>query len=344
MLDVFKKHSNVSLVTTARCWIDANGDRIQAESERAAQIMRPFDKDTSLKANEAIAGTLKDLTNYLGEPSSQMFRKKDFDGGYDTNFKQIGDLEFSYRLLHHGDYYFIADELCFFRSHQESWSTGRVLDLTSYLDWFLLGSKYSKHLAEAGFTSDEYCLKVIRLIASNLEDRLHKAERLGSEGQRAVLRELFVGSDPLSYFKTQKGKARDLDEELRALGAIAFLQSAILENEIRTAHDEMSREYHLDPELKTDILTLTRPDMAAGIVGFKRALKRKDRRMEALKFAVRKGNLNMESLKQTIKGLEDSMSEKNQEIESLRHSLDNMGNSLSWKVTQPLRKIKGQLS
>jgi glycosyltransferase involved in cell wall biosynthesis len=343
MLDIFKKHPNLSLVTSARCWIDAKGDRIQAESDRAGKIMRPFDKDTSLTAVEAITGTLKELTNWLGEPSSQMFRKKHADGGYDTNFKQIGDLELSYRLLQHGDYYFIADELCFFRSHQESWSTGRVLDLTAYLDWFLLGSKYSRHLAQAGFTSDEYCLKVIRLIANNLEDRLHKAERFNAEGQKAVLRELFVGSDPLSYFASQKGKPRDLDEELRALGAIAFLQSAILENEIRTAHDEMAREYNLEPELMNELLTLRRPDMAKGIVGIKQALKRKDRRMEALKFAVRKGNINMGSLKETIRGLEETIVEKNKEIESLRNSLDNMGNSLSWKVTQPLRKIKGQL-
>jgi glycosyltransferase involved in cell wall biosynthesis len=343
MLDVFAKHPNLSLVTSARCWIDADGKRIEADSERAAQIMRPFEQDTQLTAAEAITGTMKELTNWLGEPSSQMFRKAHADGGYDTNFKQIGDLELSYRLLQHGDYYFIADELCFFRSHQESWSTGRMLDLTAYLDWFLLGSKYNQYLAQTGLTSDEYCLKVIRLIASNLEDRLHKSERLGPEGQQAVLRELFVGSDPLSFFTASKKKPRDLDEELRALGAIAFLQSAVLENEIRIAHDEMSREYNLDPELKSELLPLTRPDMAKGIAGLKRALKRKDRRLEAVKFAVRKGHLNSQSLKQTIKGLEQTIAEQEKEIESLRNSLDDMGNSLSWKVTQPLRKLKGQL-
>jgi glycosyltransferase involved in cell wall biosynthesis len=342
MLDVFEKSPEVSLVTTARCWIDAKGERINAESDRAAKIMRPFDQDNLLTAKEAITSTLRELTNWLGEPSSQMFRKEHAEGGYDTNFKQIGDIELSYRLLQHGDYYFIADELCYFRSHEESWSTNRMLDLIAYLDWFLLGSKYSKYLTEAGLTSDQYCLRVMRLIASNLEDRLHHANRLSYEEQCLVLREFLAGKDPLSYFVGGNGKSRNPEEELRALGAIALLQSAILENEIRLAHDEMARPYNLEPEVESELLSRNRPDTAEGIAGMKRALNRKDRRMEALKFAVRKGHIKADSLKQTIKGLKDEITEKDREIESLRSSLSAMGNSLSWKVTQPLRRLKGR--
>src|SRR5271154_6171346 len=98
MLKVFNDHPNVSLVTSSRCWIDANGEPIKADSNVSAKTMKPFAEDTCLSAAEAITGTLKEVINWLGEPSSQMFLREHADGGYDTSFKQVGDLEYSYRL------------------------------------------------------------------------------------------------------------------------------------------------------------------------------------------------------------------------------------------------------
>ena len=107
--------------------------------------MKPFDRDTSLTAGEAIGGTLQDIMNWLGEPCSQMFRTQHADGGYDTSFRQIGDLEYSYRRLQHGEDYYISDDLCYFRRHAQRWSQARSFDLTAYLDWFLLASKYKNY-------------------------------------------------------------------------------------------------------------------------------------------------------------------------------------------------------
>ncbi|CAN5950466.1 unnamed protein product [Sphagnum jensenii] len=73
MVSVLEEYPHVNLVSTARCWIDENGDRIEPDSEIAAKTMKPFSEDRFLKASEAISETLKEVINWLGEPSSQMF-------------------------------------------------------------------------------------------------------------------------------------------------------------------------------------------------------------------------------------------------------------------------------
>src|ERR1700733_674016 len=79
MVAVLDENPDVSLVTSARCWIDGSGQKIDADSEMAAKIMKPFAKDTRISGAEAISQTLKDVLNWLGEPSSQMFRKENAD-------------------------------------------------------------------------------------------------------------------------------------------------------------------------------------------------------------------------------------------------------------------------
>jgi glycosyltransferase involved in cell wall biosynthesis len=340
MVAVLEQHPKVNLVTTARCWIDENGERIPPDSEASAKTMRPFEEDVLFAAEEAITTTLREVSNWLGEPSSQMFRKVGADGGYDISFKQVGDLEYSYRLLQHGDYYYIADELCQFRSHPESHSTRRTYDLTAYLDWFLLGSKYSKYLDIAGISHNEYCLNVVRMLTQNLEDRLTEALRTGSKQRCDVLQEFFAGVDPLKSFQCEKNAPRDFETELRALGIIAFVQAAIAENEMRMLHDQLSPPHTPEPLPTESYLRKVRPEFSAGVSEIKRTLDRRHKRVEALKYAVRKGHVNYKSLQETIRGLQEGLAAKDIEIASLRQSLSDVGNSLSWKVTEPLRMLK----
>jgi hypothetical protein len=341
MLAVFEKHPKVSLVTSARCWIDGQGKRIDADSAISAKTMRPFDQDTYLSAKDAITGTLKDVINWLGEPSSQMFKREFADGGYDVTFKQIGDLEYSYRLLKHGDYYFIADELCYFRSHEQSWSTARGLDLTAYLDWFVLGAKYSEYLSQADMSPEQYCLNVIRATTAALEDRLSdSAGELLEPEQLGAIKALFGTTDLLSFFKYGRGESRNLAREEQALGIIAFVQCAVLENELRLVHQELARAYSI--EIRGEALAASRGDIANGIEGLKQALRRKNRHIDALKRAVRKSNLLIEDYRAKYCALQHRVNEQEKEIKSLRALLNAMGSSLSWKVTEPLRMLKGQ--
>lgn len=306
MVYILDENTDISLVTSARSWIDAEGQRIEAESQTANRIMKPYPRDTRVPSKEAITQTLEEVTNWLGEPCSQMFRREHADHGYDTSFRQVGDLEYSYRLLQNGDYYFLADDLCSFRLHAESWSTARKLDITAYLDWFLLASKYRRYLS-ADLKIEEHCLNIIFKLTQNLEHELNEAKRLGLDKRGSVLLELCDLSDPLSFYECEKGAPRDFPTEFKGLGAIAFLHSALIENELRLAHAAVA-----SPDItasSSQALANRRPELAVAI----------------------------DALKQTLM-------EKDKEIQALRQTLTEMGSSMSWRVTAPLRKFKSGLS
>jgi glycosyltransferase involved in cell wall biosynthesis len=303
MVAVLDKNADVSLVTTARGWIDGDGQNIDARSKMEAKIMKPFEQDTRITAEQAIGDTLKDKTNWLGEPCAQMFRREQATGGYDTAFKQIGDLEYSYRLLQNGDYFFIADELCFFRRHAESWSQARSLELLAHLDWFLLASKYEKYLPLTGMTNEQYCLKLLKELTENFEYELDEAKRLDSDQIDGVLKEL-LGGDFSTYFAAERNGTRNISRELEGVGIIAFVHCALLERQLRL-------KKHAHRHKLTDV----------------------NNRAQSMN----------DAMQNDIEALQRALVAKDDELEELRHLLTEMGNSVSWKVTAPLRKLKENL-
>lgn len=308
MLGVFENNASVSLAATTRLWIDADGKPIPAVSEIDVKLTKLLDQDTLIPGAQAITETLKEATNWIGEPSNQMFRAEFIDGGFDTSFNQIGDLEYNYRLLERGDYYYIADELCHFRKHSSSWTKSNNAELRTYLDWFLLAAKYRRYLNSAGMSPEEFCLAFMKAWTRNLECELNHANRLGKQDRPQVLRELLGNVDPFSLFNCEKNAKRDLVQEYKLLGALALFQTAVLENEIRIIHDETARHWQdFEPE-QNPIMDL-RPGLAKALEGMKETLKERDK-----------------------------------EIKALRQALDEMGNSASWKMTEPLRKLRGGLN
>jgi glycosyltransferase involved in cell wall biosynthesis len=303
MVAVLDKNADVSLVTTARGWIDGDGKHIDARSKMEAKIMKPFECDTRLAVDSAIADTLRDMVNWLGEPCAQMFRRAQASGGYDTSFKQIGDLEYGYRLLQHGDYFFIAEELCFFRRHAESWSQARSLELSAQLDWFLLASKYKKYLPLTAMTNEQYCLKLLQSLTENFEYELDQAKRLEAEQIDGVLAEL-LGADFSTYFVCEQGKTRNISRELEGVGIIAFVHCALLERTLRSKKHE-----------------------------HRHALSDVNSRAQSMN----------DAMQNDIEALQRALVAKDEELDELRRALTEMGNSVSWKVTAPLRKLKENL-
>ncbi len=306
-VSVFKENSNVVLVNCARIWIDASGQTIKIKTDLDKQLTKPFVKDTTLPGDKAIVSTLKDTINWLGEPSSQMFRAEFTNGGFDESFTQIGDLEYNYRLLQHGDYRFIADELCYFRKHGASMTTNNSKELSPCLEWLLLASKYTRFLTKAGFSAEEYCLKFLKDWMRNLEENLYQGNNTAVKERGAVLRELCGHIDPLSLFSCKKNAERNLLEEFRAMGAIALFQGALLEHELRLVGAEIARPYNEEP-FDNDALAQLRPGIVAALAGLKQTLLERDK-----------------------------------EIAALRIALNQMGDSVSWKLTEPLRKFKDRL-
>lgn len=58
-------------------------------------------------------------TNYIGEPSSVMFRRQQASRGFRSEFTHLMDLEMWFYLLEQGDLYNISESLCSIRRHQE---------------------------------------------------------------------------------------------------------------------------------------------------------------------------------------------------------------------------------
>jgi glycosyltransferase involved in cell wall biosynthesis len=303
-VSVFDHNPAVSLINCARRWIDAAGEEIKAESASDILLTKPFVEDTKLSGTDAIVWTLKEGFNPLGEPSSQMYRAEFIDGGFDESFRQIGDLEHNIRVLQHGDFYFVADELCQFRRHADSWTTANSFVLSTHLEWLLLASKCRDYLPKAGLTPEGYCLNFLKAWTRNLEERIYRDHGFERQKIEAVLHELCQNADPLSLFECAKSGERNLASEYRAFGAIALLHSVLLENQLRLANEEAAIPYTEVAENCNNLSDL-RPGMVAALAGLRRTLRERDK-----------------------------------EIAALRKALDEMGSSLSWKLTEPLRKIR----
>jgi hypothetical protein len=233
-----------------------------------------------------------------------MYRTEAADGGFDTAFSQIGDLENSFRLLQSGDYYFVAEELCYFRKHADSSTASHELDMAAHLDWLLLAARYRKYLPHADLSSDEYCLNFIKSWTHNLECEMNREGRLGMHERAGLLHELFGFPDPLSPLNCEKDAVRNTSSEYKMLSALALLQCVLLESELRTFHDRIAQPY-AETESAVGPGVDARPGLTAALDGLRRTLLERDK-----------------------------------EISELRAKLDVMGNSASWKLTEPLRKAK----
>jgi glycosyltransferase involved in cell wall biosynthesis len=306
-VNVFEHNPGVSLVNCTRAWIDASGNQIETKLKADILLTKPFQQDTKLTGKEAIVWTLRECCNPLGEPSSQMFRAEFINGGFDESFRQIGDYEYNIRQLERGDYYYVAEELCKFRRHSDSWTTTNSFVLSTYLEWLVVASRYRKYLPDAGLTPEQFCLNFVNAWAHNLEEQFYKSGRFKKLDAEVLLRELCQKEDPLTSFACEKNGPRDSVSEFRAFGAMALLQAVLLENQLRLANEEAARSY-TDTGKVSEQLMNTRPGFVAALSGLKQTLKERDK-----------------------------------EIAALRVALEEMGRSWSWKLTEPLRKFRANL-
>jgi glycosyltransferase involved in cell wall biosynthesis len=304
LLNVLEENPSVSLVASARCPIDANGKSIQLVTEADIRCAKPFMRDVVLKASNAISSILYEGINWLGEPSSQMYRAEHVETGFNSSFLQLGDLENSFRLLMHGDYYFVSDALCYFRKHDESSSAANKRQMASHLEWLLLAAVYQEYLSTIDLTSEEFCLNFIKSWTRDLESELNANERLGDDDRYTVLHEIFGDQNLLSGLSIGRNKMRDTTSEYKVLCAITLMHATLLEHEIRTIHREVAN------------------------------LQVKDKRSVVPMVQVRHG------LVKALEGLEQTLRERDKEILALRARLSDIGESVSWKITAPLRALK----
>lgn len=159
----------VSLVVSGRKWIDEEGTSYEPLQEALRRIWRPFPCVTRLPGRDVIAETLRTLTNWIGEPSTVMFKAEHRGDGFDAGFRQIGDLEFWYRILQQGDYFYLSEQLCSFRHHSDSTTNKNKKTLIAWCDAFLLGEKHKEYFSKIGETEQTYADRITSFLGTWLE-------------------------------------------------------------------------------------------------------------------------------------------------------------------------------
>lgn len=156
-LNLLDSHQTVALVSSAKHWLDENG--------QVVETIREFESDTELAPVDVIFDNLNRYTNWVGEPSCVMFRKQHAGTGFDTNLYHSGDIEYWFRILQHGSLLYLADVLCSFRRHSGSESSYNLRSLSFVIDLMRMGRTYQDLLKERGVSKQKYLEGAVRSAA-----------------------------------------------------------------------------------------------------------------------------------------------------------------------------------
>jgi glycosyltransferase involved in cell wall biosynthesis len=108
MVRLLESNPSAVLATSARMILD--------EKSRVMEVWRTLPEGCH-DGREIMARCLMEIYNFVGEPSSVLFRKKDARRGFDPAYRQWVDVEMWLHLLEHGDLAYTREPLCSFRRH-----------------------------------------------------------------------------------------------------------------------------------------------------------------------------------------------------------------------------------
>ena len=135
MLSLFETEKSIFLVSSSRRIIDFESNTIGMKS--------PFKRDLIARGTKLINLCLAKQDNLIGEPTAVMFRKSDATRGFQSQYRQIVDLEMWFHLLEKGDFAYIREPLCAFRIHpRQQTINNRSNPLSVLNDVFQLNEEY----------------------------------------------------------------------------------------------------------------------------------------------------------------------------------------------------------
>lgn len=147
MINFFLYDDTLSLVTSYRKLINENGEFLKDNYSNARQ----YPADILLKGEDAGRKLLYSLTNYIGEPTTAMFKRSAVDftiNGYDKyNINCLADVALWLKLLRKGNMIYISEPLSNFRIHSSQNSNDRILSFWVSIDYFnLIISSYENNV------------------------------------------------------------------------------------------------------------------------------------------------------------------------------------------------------
>ena len=187
MFDVLESESSVVLVSSARNITDGKGNILETKCT--------FPADRILPGSEVILYNLIVLSNWVGEPSTVMFRAEFAGTGFDTNCFHLGDIDMWFSILKNGDYYFIAEPLANFRRHNANATDNNLCGLLFALDAVYVGKKYRQILEEFGETEDHFLLRVAEYAAMQVDHLVTKQGLTVEEALAASVRGARIGKN-----------------------------------------------------------------------------------------------------------------------------------------------------
>ena len=124
---------DVGLVASARILIDDSNTPIETLAHFDTRIY---------EGSEIIKVCFLQQNNLVGEPTAVMFRKELAGRGFNSDYRQMVDLEMWFHLLDQGDFAYIKQPLCSFRVHPEQQTKKNIQSLFHYSEFFLLMEEY----------------------------------------------------------------------------------------------------------------------------------------------------------------------------------------------------------
>ncbi|HDW3057666.1 TPA: glycosyltransferase family 2 protein [Bacillus cereus] len=117
MITVFESHPNLTLVTSYRKLINSEGVQINDQLFNT----RLYEKNTILRGKDMGNKMLLDCCNWIGEPTTPLFKKKDLTEPFGTlnrrPYNCCIDMASWIHLLSKGDIAYIPEALSYFRIH-----------------------------------------------------------------------------------------------------------------------------------------------------------------------------------------------------------------------------------
>ncbi|MED4923517.1 glycosyltransferase [Anoxybacillus geothermalis] len=129
------KNNEIKLVTSHRQLIDRNGNFLKD----IVSTRRLFESDTIIDGKMMADYVLMSLINYIGEPTTVLFRKSDLDEPFGTflgrKYLCNVDLASWFNLLAKGKVVYISETLSYFRIHDDQQSQSIEMQLNGIIDF-----------------------------------------------------------------------------------------------------------------------------------------------------------------------------------------------------------------
>lgn len=231
MLAILEGEPAIALVSSSRQIIDDNGV--------ITELKQPIAADLKANGREVITFHLIGLNNWVGEPSTVMYRAEHAGTGFDKSYYHYGDIEYWFRILKHGDFFYFARPLASFRRHAASQTDKNHRELYFALDIIRLSLSYREFLADIEPDS-QLKQRLSEKIAAEHDHILAAAlpQDLQAEYQNEFLSKGLAGAVEVEQLRSEAKGFRLLSS--MSLGVITELIKE-LDHEKRCRHDEHER-------------------------------------------------------------------------------------------------------